>query len=88
MCRCLHAKHIDDRMKVRRVEARSDAHVLGAANRLYRTLLSVPLSLCVRCAVSAALCVCSHRGDENDKLPTVVSTHLGVVVPARIAAML
>ena len=69
MRRCLHAKHIDDRMKVRRAGARLAVHVLGAAaaNRLHRAFLPVPLSPCLVRCVGSSLCVCSHRGDQNDK---------------------
>ena len=69
MRRCLHAKHMDDRMKVRHAGARLAAHVLGAtaANRLHRAFLPMPLSPCLVRCVGSSLCVCSHRGDQNDK---------------------
>ena len=89
MRRCLHAKHMDDRMKVRHAGARLAAHVLGAtaANRLHRAPLPVPLSPCSVCRVGL-LCVCCSEASRMTSRPTVVSAHLGVAVPAPIAAML
>ena len=72
MRRYLHAKHIDDRMKVRRAGARLAAHVLSttAANRLHRAPLPVPLS---PCAVSAPLRVCARtEATRTTNQPTVV----------------
>ena len=88
MRRCLHAKHMDDRIKVRHAGARLTARVLGAnaANRLHRALLPVPLSLCSVCCVGR-LCVCRTEATRMTSRPTVVSAHLGVGVPAPIAAM-
>ena len=77
MRRCLHAKHIADRIKVRHAGARLTAHVLGAnaANRLHRALLPVPLSPCSVCRVGL-LCVCCSEATRMTCRPTVVSAHL------------
>ena len=76
-------------MKVRHAGARLAAHVLGAtaANRLHRAPLPVPLSPCSMCRVGL-LCVCCSEATRMTSRPTVVSAHLGVAVPAPIAAML
>ena len=89
MRRCLHAMHMDDRIKVRHAGARLTAHVLGAnaANRLHRALLPVPLSPCSVCRVGL-LCVCCSEATRMTSRPTVVSALLGVALPAPIAAML
>ena len=88
MRQCLHAMHMDDRIKVRHAGARLTAHLLGAnaANRQHRALLPVPLSPCSVCCVGR-LCVCRTEATRMTSRPTVVSAHLGVGVPAPFAAM-
>ena len=89
MRQCLHAMHMDDRIKVRHAGARLTAHVLGAnaANRLHRALLPVPHSPCSVCRVGL-LCVCCSEATRMTSRPTLVSALLGVAVPAPIAAVL